>query len=123
MKRYYNLFQIKSNETHLEINRKLNQDISFLHGLKLIDFMMEVPADVNELIETSQDMHHYMYRYVDLILSKKYQIVNLIKDGKRHYTVVVKICQNKISIVEFKGRYNDDSWETSDEGFSYQVEL
>lgn len=128
MKRFFNLF-LKSNDILLEtfnkdrVYRKLNQDISFIHGTIFHNFILEVPKDVEELIKASGEMHNHMYRYEDAIINNKVQIVNFVKDGKRHYSVVLRMSRSKISIIEFKGVFNDDTMETSDEGYSYQIEL
>ena len=95
----------------LYINKPLNQDIDFLHNLKLLGYEIEVPVWSDDLKETSRELKHCVYTYGNKVIQKKCQILNLKKDGKRFFTVELVPEGDTYKITEFKGLNNDSTME------------
>ena len=105
-----------------KMNRFLDQDIFYLHGLKLFEYTIEVPSDSYELIDTSRQLKHCVHSYDQRVITKKCQIINLLFEGRRVYTIELKAIGKNYSIVQFKGYCNENSMEMP-ENKHYHEEL
>lgn len=103
-------------------NVPLKQDLRFLHGLRLGEYVIEVPADSHDLISTAIELQHCVHCYAERIKAKECQIINLMKKHNRHYTVELVPSFKRYNIVQFKGFKNEDSME-GPEGRLYREEL
>lgn len=97
--------------TNNQLNLPLNQSIQFLNGEKVGDFIIEVPRSTKNLIDTSRDLSHCVHSYTKLVINGECQILNLLKNGKRIYTVEIIISKESPLIRQFKGSHNESSME------------
>jgi hypothetical protein len=89
----------------------LNQDIAFLHGKILKNFVIQVPATSFDLISTSMELNHCVHGYDRMVIKKECQIINLTRFGKRHYTIELRPENGGYVIAQFKGKANDSTME------------
>lgn len=94
-----------------KFNRKLNQEIEYLDGLTLLDYTIEVPKESFDLVGTSAELRHCVHGYDDKVISKQCQILNLIQDGKRRYTIELIPIGQYFHIQQFRGERNESSME------------
>lgn len=102
--------------------RVLNQEIAYLHGMVLLDHTIEVPKDTEDLIGTSSELHHCVHGYDQAVIRRECQILNLIKDGKRCYTIELVPKGDTYVINQFKGTRNNPLME-GPAGMPYQAAL
>jgi hypothetical protein len=91
----------------------LMQDIFHFHGQACGEFIIEVPEGSHDLVRTSTELKHCVHAYKDAIIKKNCQILNLIKDGQRIYTVELRKSEEKYFIWQFRGFQNENSMESS----------
>lgn len=103
-------------------NRQLMQDISSLDGKELLDFTIEVPADSHTLLATTKELKHCVHSYSSRVINKECQILNLIKESKRVYTIELRKNEFGYKIIQFKGYANEKTME-DDPGKPYHQEL
>lgn len=78
--------------THLRnTNRSLDQKIGYLQGRKILEFDIEVPSFSHDLYDSCKLLDEIFTSDIDRlagkVISGECQILNLIKNGKRAYTV------------------------------------
>lgn len=105
-----------------KINRVLDQEISYLHGEVLIDYIIEVPSESYDLISTSEELSHCVHGYDKAIVRRESQVLNLVKDQRRHYTIELKPVGSSYRVVQFRGKCNESSME-GPAGHRYVSEL
>ena len=103
-------------------NHLLEQDIAFLDGRLLFDYVIEVPHDSFALISTSVELKHCVSGYDQMVIKKKCQIINLLKNKKRIYTIELIPKGDHFEIRQFKGYANENSME-GEKGAAYRNEL
>jgi hypothetical protein len=91
-------------------NVPLNQSLSLLDGKSLDNYVIEVPMESKTLIQTSKELHHCVHTFKDAILAGRCQIINLLENGKRKYTVEIRN-DGEYFIGQFKGCRNEASME------------
>jgi hypothetical protein len=89
----------------------LHQDILPLHGKIINEYTIEVPSRAFDLIDTSLELKHCVHSYDKKVVNKECQILNLIKEGRRCYTVEIMIAPEGPQIVQFRGIRNDRAME------------
>lgn len=105
-----------------KVNQKLKQDIEFLDGKLLLDYKIEVPKESFDLIATSGELNHCVHSYDEAIIKKQAQVLNLVKDNRRIYTIELRPSVSGHEVVQFKGRNNNAIMEGS-QGRLYVSEL
>lgn len=103
-------------------NVPLEQDLMFLNGLPLDEYVIEVPVTSYDLIDTSRDLKHCVHGYYERVIKKYCQIINLLQDGRRVYTLELRPKDQSYVIVQFKGLRNNSEMET-ELGKPYQEKL
>jgi hypothetical protein len=103
-------------------NLPLNQDIAYLNKEVLFDYVIEVPSESFDLINTSAELKHCVHGYIESVRRKEVQIINLLRDHKRVYTIELRKTGSVYSIVQFKGLLNENSMERS-AGEKYRNEI
>ena len=112
------LFLLKEKKKNLP----LNQELAFLNKEVLFDYVIEVPSESFDLINTSAELRHCVHGFVDSVRRKECHIINLQKNHKRVYTIELRKTGSSYSIVQFRGLSNEKSMEGS-AGEKYRDEL
>lgn len=72
-------------------NRPLKQSIGYLHGKKILDFQIEVPSFSHDLYDICKALDETFSNDINFrankVIKGDCQVLNLVKDGKRIYTV------------------------------------
>lgn len=113
MKEIHDALSIKILEIK-EQCRPLEQEIDFLDGKIIKDFVIEVPKTSYDLRDTSKDLKHCVHTYTGFIKQRECQILNLKKDGLRIFTIELKKRNGKYRVTQFKGAGNENSMEGPD---------
>jgi hypothetical protein len=103
-------------------NYLLDQDVAFLDGRLLFEYVIEVPKDSFALISTSIELKHCVSGYDQAVIKKKCQIINLLKNKKRIFTLELVVKEGSFEIRQFKGYANENSME-GEKGAAYRNEL
>ena len=90
----------------------LDQELSYLDGVQLEEFTVEVPKISDDLVSTSIELDHCVHTYIHHVKNGLCCIINLKRADKRVYTVELEKSEgDEFSIVQFKGFQNEDSME------------
>ena len=89
----------------------LEQSISAINGMKCGEYLIEVPATAGDLQATSIELKHCVHTYAKRVREKECQILNLVQDGSRKYTVELRAQPDGFSIEQFKGPRNESTME------------
>ena len=103
-------FGLLNKRNHYQ-NKSLNQDIIFLHGKEIFEYTIEIPTDSDTLIDTSRELKHCLHGYTKSIIMKECQVLNLIANNERQYTIELKPVHQGYEVVQFKGLQNESSME------------
>lgn len=94
-----------------KVNYELHQEVDYLHGVLLLDYQIEVPKESLDLVGTSRELKHCVHGYDKAVIQKEVQIINLIRDHKRCYTIELIPDGSTFNVRQFKGRHNDPTME------------
>jgi|GEM_PF-1156885 len=89
-------------------NVPLEQELYYIHGKEIDDFIIEVPKWSHDLIKTSIELNHCVHSYTDRIRKKQCQVINLKRKGERIYTIELSKVNDFYEIIQFKGKFNKD---------------
>ncbi|OUR95736.1 hypothetical protein A9Q84_14640 [Halobacteriovorax marinus] len=104
--------------------KDLNQDIIFLEGKEVFEFIIQVPLLSTDLIKTGEILNHCVGTYSESVISKRCQIINLIDLVSRKPVFTIELVLRSIGyeIDQFKGDLNEDEYE-GDEGRKYRNKI
>jgi hypothetical protein len=98
--------------SHTKMGISLDQEISYLDGVQLEEFTIEVPKISDDLVSTSIELDHCVHTYIHHVKNGLCCIINLKRADKRVYTVELEKSEgDEFSIVQFKGFQNEESME------------
>jgi hypothetical protein len=98
------------------------QDVASFDGEHLFEFTISVPKTGEDLLITGATLKHCVGSYIESVMDKSCQIINLKHKGKLAYTVELLPSVDGYEIGEFKGRHNSCEYE-GHEGEKYRSSL
>jgi len=107
---------------YIKCDMNLNQNLLYLDGQKIFEYVISVPKTAKDLILTGRVLKHCVGSYIEEVIRKSTQIINLKLDGELKYTLEIRFIGTKAKIVQFKGRYNSNEMEKL-EGEKYRQEI